>query len=189
MPSTMALPQRSFIRDAIVHLKHRKGASLAQIRKHLESNYDEKLDAANQKMLSSAMKGLVQTGRIQKKGLVYRFSRSTKKMQEDDIDMPGRRRRHHRRRALPHGRCKTRRRGHHKRGYRRRRRRSKRRHRRRRTRRRRHHRRRSRRRHRRRSHRRRLRHRRRRSRCHKPRRRSMSGVGGVDTVAYTTSAK
>ena len=187
MPSTMALPQRSFIRDAIVHLKHRKGASLAQIRKHLESNYDEKMDAANQKMLSSAMNGLVQTGRIQKKGLVYRLSRSTKKMQEDDIDMPGRRRRHHRRRALPHGRCKTRRRGHHKRGYRRRR--SKRRHRRRRTRRRRHHRRRSRRRHRSRSHRRRLRHRRRRSRCHKPRRRSMSGVGGVDTVAYTTSAK
>lgn len=77
---TLPVQRASMIRDAMVHLKQRKGASLALIRKHLESNYAEKLDAATQKLLSTTLKGLVQKGKIHKTGKVYEIRKAGAKV-------------------------------------------------------------------------------------------------------------
>ncbi|CAM6045148.1 unnamed protein product [Sphagnum compactum] len=85
----------------MLHLKQRKGASLAQLRKHLETNYEEKLNGSSKKLLTASLKGLVQTGKVKKLGNVYKLSGG----KEDDNDDTTMRRR--RKRRFPVGYCKT----------------------------------------------------------------------------------
>lgn len=128
------------LKDTILVLKQRQGASLAQIRKRLElKNSDGKIDEAKDKMLTSTLKGLVLKGTVEKTDRgIYKLARGVPADGENDV--PSRRRR-----AFPHGVCKTHRRYHklrRRKGHGHRRRRSRRCHSRRRHHRRRHHRRR-----------------------------------------------
>ncbi|KAG0583271.1 hypothetical protein M758_3G123900 [Ceratodon purpureus] len=61
------------LRNAMLHLKERKGASFAQIRKHLEQRdrNGAKLDPDHKKILTNALRGLVKTGEVSKNGLIY----------------------------------------------------------------------------------------------------------------------
>uniref|UniRef100_A9U0A7 Predicted protein n=1 Tax=Physcomitrium patens TaxID=3218 RepID=A9U0A7_PHYPA len=96
MKNTMATSaSKSLIRDAMVHLKKRNGASFAQLRKHLESNYAAKLDANKRKLLSSALKSMVQSGSVEKKGAVYKLGVPTAQASKGpaEIAVPSRRRR------------------------------------------------------------------------------------------------
>ncbi len=88
-------PRYALLQSAILHLKQSKGASLAQIRKHLEANYERKLNITNKKHLANALNGLVQTGKIAKKGVIYklitRTARAHAGSEDDDDDVVRRR--------------------------------------------------------------------------------------------------
>ncbi len=94
--------QPRLLQDAMLHLKQRKGASLAQLRKHLETNYEEKLNGSSKKLLTASLKGLVQTGKVKKLGNVYKLSSGGKEDDNDDTTI-----RRRRKRKFPLGYCKT----------------------------------------------------------------------------------
>lgn len=119
----------SMLRNTMLHLKQRKGVSLVQIRKHLEANYSMKLDSTNKKRLATALKGLVQIGKVEKTPTgVYKLKK-TEDNEGDKAEVPNRRRsfpkgyckshtryhRSHRRRRRSHRRRSHRRRRHHRR--------------------------------------------------------------------------
>jgi hypothetical protein len=92
----------SMLRNTMLNLKQRNGASLAQIRKHMEANYSTKLDTTNKKRLATALKGLVQTGKVEKTPAgVYKL-RKTAEQEGEKAAVPSRRRR-----VFPTGYCKT----------------------------------------------------------------------------------
>ncbi|KAG0619203.1 hypothetical protein M758_4G123300 [Ceratodon purpureus] len=87
----MAYPLSTMIRDAVIHIRQQKGTSLNEIRKHLEKIQNKKLDGINKKMLTSTLTGLVQTGKLQKKGSNYKLATSKKSIPTKDVPS----RRHH----------------------------------------------------------------------------------------------
>nr|PNR28361.1 hypothetical protein PHYPA_028953 [Physcomitrium patens] len=91
----MATPRNSLIRDAVLHLKQRNGASFAEIRRHLESNYSNRLDPTNKRMLSMALKGLVQAGSVERRSSVYKLGiqQTRRAPKTTDNPVPLRRRR------------------------------------------------------------------------------------------------
>lgn len=116
-------PRYALLQSAILHLKQSKGASLAQIRKHLETNYERKLNITNKKHLANALNGLVHTGKIAKKGAIYklitRTARAHAGSEDDDDDDVVRRSSTRRRKPItPAGYCHRRRSRsrHHRRG-------------------------------------------------------------------------
>lgn len=157
----MVLLQCALVRAAIVHIKKQyQGASLVQIRKHLESTYEEKLDAKKKKLIHNTFKNLVQEGKFLRRGTMYKFAKkqvtpngnettkkraivehfdeSSKKQEIEHSEVPQRHhRRHHHRRH--HQKRHHSRRRHHRRRHHRRRHHKKRHHKRRRHHRRRHH--------------------------------------------------
>lgn len=106
----------NLLRDAMLHLKQQNGASLTDIRKHLEANYEETLNPASQKILSSALQTLVQTGVIEKSGDVYKLTpkpvdkKAGSEADDGKEDVPKRTHRY------PRGYCKTHSRYHHRYG-------------------------------------------------------------------------
>ncbi|XP_073394178.1 histone H1-I [Physcomitrium patens] len=86
--------RQALVRDAMSHLKMRNGASLAQIRKQLVSTYTGKIDIKN-KMLTTALKGLVEKGQVEKYGANFKLASAAKANPEDEAQVPSRR--HHRR--------------------------------------------------------------------------------------------
>jgi len=66
------------IREAVIHIRQRKGISLAEIHKHLETTHNKKLDGINKKMLTSTLTGLVQTGQLQKNGSNFKLAKLTR---------------------------------------------------------------------------------------------------------------
>ena len=96
----MAIIKRSLIRDAMVHMKQQNGSSFAQIRKHLEANYGSKLATRNKEMLSLALKGLVQSGSVEKEGSKYKLgliktaSRASKENEDMEVPKRSHRKRH-----------------------------------------------------------------------------------------------
>jgi len=102
----------SVLQNTLMVLKQRQGASLAQIRKRLElKSSNGKVDAIKNKMLTSTLKGLVEKGKIEKNGGIYKLARG---VPEEEEGVPSRRHR-----TLHHGGYKiqrhSRRRRHHKR--------------------------------------------------------------------------
>lgn len=87
----MVIIKCSLILDAMVHMKQQNSASFAQIRKHLESNYGMKLAITNKKMLSYALRSLVQSG-LEKKWPVYKLgllgTASCTSKKNEDLKVP-----------------------------------------------------------------------------------------------------
>jgi len=85
----------SLLQNTLVVLKQRQGASLAQIRKRLQlKSSNGKVDASKNKMLTTALKGLVEKGKIEKNSGIYKLAKSN--LEEDGV--PSRRHILHRRR-------------------------------------------------------------------------------------------
>jgi hypothetical protein len=73
----MVLPQCALVRAAIGLVKKQyQGASLLQIRKHLEATYREKFDTKKKKLIHNTFKTLIQEGKLLQRGTIYK---STKK--------------------------------------------------------------------------------------------------------------
>ncbi|KAG0590987.1 hypothetical protein M758_1G135700 [Ceratodon purpureus] len=121
---------QALVREAMTHLKMRKGASVAQIRQQIQSNYSGKIDVQKRGVLTTALKGLLEKGQVEKKGPNYKLAEVSKlKNDEEEMGVPGRhhrrrrhhggggRRRHHKRRRHHRRRSRHRRRGrrHHRR--------------------------------------------------------------------------
>lgn len=121
----MVLSNCALIHEAFVHVnKQQQGASLVQIRKHLEAMYEEKLDARKKKFIFSTFKSLILEGKLLQKGTIYKSTQRQRAIVRTDIP----KRRHHRRRHHSSRRRHSRRRHHRRRGHSRRRHNSRRRH-------------------------------------------------------------
>lgn len=63
----------TMLRDAMLHLKEHRGATLVQIRKHLEhkNQIGTKLDCRNKKCLTNALRDMVKSGEVSRNGFMY----------------------------------------------------------------------------------------------------------------------